>query len=60
MELYLKSCIKIFIDSGAVMFMLFSFPLLAIGGQPLAFPHAGGSSDITATVTQECLNRYSV
>lgn len=38
MELYLKSCIKIFIDSGAVMFMLFSFSLLVIGGQPLAFP----------------------
>lgn len=32
------------------MFMLFSFSLLAIGGQPLAFPRAGGSSDITATV----------
>lgn len=52
-ELYLKSCIKIFIDSGAVMFVLFSFSLLAIGGgQPLAFPCAAGSSDIAATVTQ--------
>lgn len=51
-ELYLKSCIKIFIDSGAVMFVLFSFSLLAIGGQPLAFPHAAGSSDSAATVTQ--------
>lgn len=49
MELYLKSCIKTFIDSGAVMFMLFSFSLLAIGGQPLAFPCAAGSSGITAT-----------
>lgn len=34
------------------MFVLFSFSLLAIGGQPLAFPCAAGSSDIAATVTQ--------
>lgn len=51
-ELYLKSHIKIFIDSGAAVFVLFSFSLLAIGGLPLAFPRAAGSSDIAATVTQ--------
>lgn len=59
-ELYLKSCIKIFIDSGAVMFVLFSFSLLAIGGQPLASPPAAGSCDIAATGTQEFLITYSV
>lgn len=42
------------------MFMLFSFSLVAIGGQPLAIPRAAGSGDIAATVSQSFLIRYRV